>query len=136
QSSRQPSELLNVLDLLTIYSIVKRQSAFTNARSIDKLLNAGVLYRHRSGICLMNDGYYAYHPFVVANLVTAPVMKRLDYVLSDGPVPMSAFVQEWAGELSPKQVRTMIDTLIGKVIAKTGTGRATKYQFQQLSANL
>lgn len=136
QSSRQPSELLNVLDLLTIYSITKRQSALTNARSVDKLLNTGVLYRHRSGICLMNDSYYAYHPFVVANLVSASVMKHLDYVLSNGPVPMSAFVQEWAGELSPKQVRTMIDSLIGKVIAKTGTGRATKYQFQQLPTNL
>ena len=54
-------------------------------------------------------------------------LRRLYYILEDGPKSMSSFIDEWSGELTIKQVRTKIEKLVGTVLSRRGTGRGTTY---------
>lgn len=125
---RKPEEQLNAFDLITIYSILHRDGNGIYERSVKRLLNEGIIIQHPKYGLEMGNAYFEQSPLVLKGLVDADTLRRLYYILEDGPKSMSSFVDEWAGELTTKQVRTKIEKLIGTVLTKHGTGRGTTYQ--------
>ncbi len=122
-----PEEQLNTFDLITIYSIIHKDGAGVDERSVERLLKRGILIRHPKYGYEMGNAYFECHPFVLRGYVDADTMRRLNYILEDGPKSMSSFVSEWAGELTLKQVRAKIEKLVGSVLIVKGKGRATTY---------
>lgn len=129
KETRKPEEQLNVFDLITIYSIIHKNGGGIYERSIMRLLEEGIIVRHPKYEFEMGNSYFEQSPFVLKGLVDADTLRRLYYILEDGPKSMSSFVDEWEGELTLKQVRTKIEKLIGVVLMKQGSGRGTTYQF-------
>ena len=127
QSSREPSKRLNVFDLITIYSILRKDGNNIYERSLNRLLDEGIIIKHPVYGYIMGNGYFEYHRFVIGKQVDADTMRRLYYVLESGSKSMSAFQSEWAGELTIKQIRTKIENLVGSVLSRKGNGRGTIY---------
>lgn len=129
KETRKPEEQLNAFDLITIYSIIHKNGGGIYKRSIMRLLEEGIIVRHPKFEFEMGNSYFEQSPFVLKGLVDADTLRRLYYILEDGPKSMSSFVDEWEGVLTLKQVRTKIEKLIGTVLMKQGSGRGTTYQF-------
>lgn len=129
QSNKEPQKQLNVFDLLTIYSIVRREGSYIHERSISRLTKYGIVINHPKYGYIMGDIYFEKHPLVENGCVDSNTCRRLYYLFEDGPKSMSSFQQEWDGELSQKQIRTKIEGLVGKVLSKTGRNRGTTYTF-------
>lgn len=129
QSNKEPQKRLNVFDLLTIYSIVRRESTYIYDRSISRLTEDGIVINHPKYGYIMGDIYFEKHPLVENGSVDSNTCRRLHYLFEDGPKSMSSFQQEWDGELSQKQIRTKIEGLVGKALSKTGRNRGTTYTF-------
>ena len=127
QADKEPQERLNVFDLLTIYSIVRREGTFINERSIARLTKEGMVINHPKYGYIMGDIYFEKHSLVENGSVDSNTCRRLFYLFEDGPKSMSSFQQEWEGELTQKQIRTKIEGLVGKVLSKTGKNRGTTY---------
>lgn len=127
QADKEPQERLNVFDLLTIYSIVRREGTFINERSIARLTKEGIVINHPKYGYIMGDIYFEKHPLVENRSVDSNTCRRLFYLFEDGSKSMSSFQQEWEGELTQKQIRTKIEGLVGKVLSKTGKNRGTTY---------
>lgn len=132
QAHKEPKEQLNVFDLLTIYSIVRRETTYIRERSISRLIQKGIIINHPKYGYIMGDIYFEWHPLVENGSVDSNTCRRLYYLFKDGPKAMSAFQQEWSGELTQKQIRTKIEGLVGKVLAKTGKNRGTTYDFVKI----
>ncbi len=129
QADKEPRERLNVFDLLTIYSIVRREGTYINERSISRLTKEGIVINHPKYGYIMGDIYFGKHPLVENGSVDSNTCRRLFYLFEDGPKSMSSFQLEWEGELTQKQIRTKIEGLVGKVLSKTGKNRGTTYKF-------
>lgn len=129
KNARRPEQQLNTFDLITIYSIIYKDGNGIYDRSIRRLLDEGIIVRHPKYGFEMGNLYFEHNPFVLRGLVDADTMRRLYYVLEDGPKSMSSFVDEWNGELTLKQVRTKIEKLTDTVLLKLGKNRGTTYQF-------
>lgn len=129
KETRKPEEQLNTFDLITIYSIIHKNGGGIYERSIKRLLEEGIIVHHPKFEFEMGNPYFEQSPFVLKGLVDADTLRRLHYILEDGPKSMSSFVNEWEGELTVKQIRTKIEKLIGSVLMKQGSGRGTTYQF-------
>lgn len=129
QSGKEPQSQLNVFDLLTIYSIVRREGSYIHERSISRLTKDGIVINHPQYGYIMGDIYFEKHPLVENGSVDSNTCRRLYYLFEDGPKSMSSFQQEWEGELTQKQIRTKIERLVGKVLAKAGKNRGTTYDF-------
>ena len=127
QADKEPQERLNVFDLLTIYSIVRREGTFINERSIARLTKEGIVINHPKYGYIMSDIYFEKHPLVENGSVDSNTCRRLFYLFEDGPKSMSSFQQEWEGELTQKQIRTKIEGLVGKALSKSGKNRGTTY---------
>lgn len=124
---REPSQQLNAFDLITIYSIVNRRGEGIYSRSVHRLLEEGLIIKHSKYGYMMGNLYFEHNPLVAKGYVDADTLRRLYYVLEDGPKSMASFVEEWNQELTLKQIRNKIEKLIGPVISKTGVGRGTVY---------
>lgn len=61
----------------------------------------------------MGNSYFEQSHFVLKGFIDADTLRRLYYILEDGPKSMSSFISEWNGELTIKQVRTKIEKLCG-----------------------
>lgn len=129
RDTRKPEEQLNVLDLITIYSIIHKNGNGIHPRSINRLIDEGIIIRHPKYEYEMGNPYFEYSPFVLKGHIDSDTLRRLHYILADGPKSMSSFVSEWNGELTVKQVRTKIEKLVGTVLSKSGIGRGTTYTF-------
>ena len=129
RESRMPEDQLNAFDLITIYSIINRNSSGIYERSIKRLLGEGIILRHPKYEYVMGNSYFEQNLFVQKRLIDADTLRRLYYILEDGPKSMSAFITEWENELTIKQVRTKIEKLVGSVLSKSGKGRGTIYKF-------
>ncbi|MCM1296584.1 MAG: putative DNA binding domain-containing protein [Muribaculaceae bacterium] len=129
QAGKEPQSQLNVFDLLTIYSVVRRESSYIYERSIQRLTQEGVVINHPKYGYIMGDIYFEKHPLVENGSVDSNTCRRLYYLLEDGPKAMSSFQQEWGGELTQKQIRTKIEGLVGNILSKTGKNRGTLYSF-------
>lgn len=129
QSNKEPQKQLNVFDLLTIYSIIRREGTYIYDRSISRLTKDGIVINHPKYGYIMGDIYFEKHPLVENGSVDSNTCRRLHYLFEDGPKSMSSFQQEWDGELSQKQIRTKIEGLVGKALSKTGRNRGTTYTF-------
>jgi len=129
KETRKPEEQLNTFDLITLYSIIHKNGGGIYERSIKRLLEEGIIVRHPKFEFEMGNPYFEHSPFVLKGFVDADTLRRLHYILEDGPKSMSSFVNEWEGELTVKQIRTKIEKLIGSVLMKQGSGRGTTYQF-------
>lgn len=127
QADKDTQERLNVFDLLTIHSIVRREGTFINERSIARFTKEGIVINHPKYGYIMGDIYFEKHPLVENRSVDSNTCRRLFYLFEDGPKSMSSFQQEWEGELTQKQIRTKIEGLVGKVLTKTGKNRGTTY---------
>lgn len=132
QSERDPRQQLNVFDLLTIYAITKREGANIQQRSIKRLVNDGIVINHPVYGYIMGDIYFEKHPLVEKGSVDSNTCRRLYYLFEDGPKAMSAFQAEWSGELTKKQIRTKIESLVGTVLSKNGKNRGTEYDFVKI----
>lgn len=129
KAERRPDEQLNTFDLLTIYSILNKDGSRVYERSLKRLLKEGIILKHPLFGYIMGNGYFEYNTFVLRGHVDADTMRRLYYLLENGPKSMSSFVHAWENELTIKQVRTRIEKLVGSVLSKTGRGRGTLYDF-------
>ena len=129
KAERRPEEQLSTFDLLTIYSILNKDGSRVYERSLERLLKEGIILKHPVFGYIMGNGYFEYNTFVLRGHVDADTMRRLYYLLENGPKSMSSFVHTWENELTIKQVRTKIDKLVGLVLSKTGRGRGTLYDF-------
>lgn len=129
KETRKPEEQLNAFDLITIYSIIHKKGSGIYERSVKRLLEEGIIVHHPKYEFEMGNSYFEQSPFVLKGIVDAETLRRLYYILEDGPKSMSSFVDEWEGELTLKQIRTKIEKLIGTVLMKHGSGRGTTYQF-------
>ena len=129
RDTRKPEEQLNVFDLITIYSIIHKNGNGIHPRSIKRLIDEGIIIRHPKYEYEMGNPYFEYSPFVLKGHIDSDTLRRLHYILADGPKSMSSFVSEWNGELTVKQVRTKIEKLVGTVLSKSGIGRGTTYTF-------
>ncbi|MCM1140386.1 MAG: putative DNA binding domain-containing protein [Muribaculum sp.] len=129
QAGKEPQSQLNVFDLLTIYSVVRRESSYIYERSIQRLTQEGVIINHPKYGYIMGDIYFEKHPLVENGSVDSNTCRRLYYLLEDKPKAMSSFQQEWGGELTQKQIRTKIEGLVGNILSKTGKNRGTLYSF-------
>lgn len=129
RESRKPEDQLNSFDLITVYSIINRNSSGIYERSIKRLLGEGIILRHPKYEYVMGNSYFEQNIFVLKRLIDADSLRRLYYILEDGPKSMSAFITEWEKELTIKQVRTKIEKLVGSVLSKSGKGRGTTYKF-------
>lgn len=132
QADKHPRERLNVFDLLTIYSIIKRTNTYTYTRSISRLTKEGIVINHPKYGYIMGDIYFEKHPLVENGSVDSNTCRRLFYLFEDGPKSMSSFQQEWESELTQKQIRTKIEGLVGEVLSKTGKNRGTTYNFVKI----
>lgn len=128
KETRKPEEQLNAFDLITLYSIIHKNGGGIHERSVKRLLEEGIIVRHPKYGFEMGNLYFEHSHFVIKGLVDADTLRRLHYILEDGPKSMSYFVNEWKGELTLKQIRTKIEKLIGSVLIKQGSGRGTTYQ--------
>ena len=124
---RTEAERLNVFDLITLYSILRREGGNIYERSVRRLLDEGLILNHDTYGYIMGNGYFAHSPAVVANAVDADTYRRLYYLLEDEPKSMSSFLEVWRAELTVKQIRTKIENLVGTVLSRSGNGRGTKY---------
>ncbi len=129
RDTRKPEEQLNVFDLITIYSIIHKNGNGIHPRSIKRLIDEGIIIRHPKYEYEMGNPYFEYSPFVLKGHIDSDTLRRLHYILADGPKSMSSFISEWNGELTVKQVRTKIEKLVGTVLSKSGIGRGTTYAF-------
>lgn len=129
QTEKEPDKQLNVFDLITIHSIILRDGSNIYGQSVQRLTEAGVILQHHRYGYIMSDMYFEHHPLVAKGNVDANTCRRLSYLLEDGPKSMSAFQDEWAGELTPKQIRNKIENLVGGVLTRSGKGRGTTYNF-------
>lgn len=129
RDTRKPEEQLNAFDLITIYSIIHKNGEGIYERSVKRLVDEEIIVRHPKYEFEMGNSYFEQSPFVIKGLIDAETLRRLYYILEDGPKSMSAFVDEWEGELTLKQIRNKIEKLIGVVLMKQGTGRGTTYKF-------
>ena len=127
------SQERNVFDLLTIYSIVRREGTYINERSIAHLTKEGIVINHPKYGYIMGDIYFEKYSLVENGSVDSNTCRRLFYLFEDGPKSMSSFQQEWEVELTQKQIRTKIEGLVGKVLSKTGKNRGTTYCLVNIS---
>lgn len=126
-ASRLPVDRLNVFDLITIYSIIRKDGTGIFDRSIQRLVEEGIIVNHPVYGYQMGNQFFEHHPKVLKNLVDSDTLRRLYYILEDGPKSMSSFLEEWKQELTIKQIRTKIEKLVGTVLMKNGKGRGTTY---------
>lgn len=129
RDTRKPEEQLNVFDLITIYSILHKDGNGIYPRSVKRLLDEGVIIRHPKYEYEMGNPYFEHSSFVLKGYTDSDTLRRLHYILDDGPKSMSSFLSEWSGELTVKQIRTKIEKLVGTVLSKSGVGRGTTYTF-------
>lgn len=127
QNNRRPEERLNVFDLITIYSIIHKNGNGIYPRSVRRLLDEGIITRHPKYEYEMGIPYFENSPFVIKGYIDADTLRRLYYILENGPKSMYSFISEWGEELTVKQIRTKIEKLVGTVISKSGVGRGTTY---------
>ena len=64
QADKDTQERLNVFDLLTIHSIVRREGTFINERSIARFTKEGIVINHPKYGYIMGDIYFEKHPLV------------------------------------------------------------------------
>lgn len=129
KNNRNLEEQLNVFDLITIYSILHKDGNGIYPRSVKRLLDEGVIIRHPKYEYEMGNPYFEHSSFVLKGYTDSDTLRRLHYILDDGPKSMSSFLSEWSGELTVKQIRTKIEKLVGTVLSKSGVGRGTTYTF-------
>lgn len=125
RNTRKPDEQLNVFDLITIYSIIHKDGNGIHPRSVKRLIDEGIILRHPKYKYEMGNPYVEHSPLVLKGYIDSDTLRRLHYILADGPKSMSSFISEWDGELTTKQVRTKIEKLIGTVFPKSGIGNLT-----------
>lgn len=92
-------------------------------------MDRNIIINHPTYGYIMGDRYFDSYSLVANGEVDANTLRRLYYLLIDGPKPISTFQKEWEEELSQKQIRTKIEKLLGKVLSKSGKGRGTVYSF-------
>lgn len=129
QKDRESKDRLNIFDLLTLYSISIKQDTHIYQRSINRLISERIIILHPKYGYEMGDNYFMDFQAVISGKTNAETMRRLFYILESGPKQMSAFLSEWEKELSVKQIRNMIENLIGTVLMKRGRGKGTTYEF-------
>ncbi len=127
QSTREIKDRLNIFDLLTLYSILNKVDTQIYDKSLQRMISQNLITKHPLYGYQMGEEYFLDVPAVVSGIIKAETYKRLYYILEDGPKQMSAFLSEWEGEFTVKQIRNMIENLIGPVLVKNGRGKATSY---------
>ncbi|MDE5800566.1 MAG: putative DNA binding domain-containing protein [Paramuribaculum sp.] len=127
QSMRDVSQRLNVFDLHTLYSISHNLSIIYE-RSLERLISEDLIIKHPIYGYEMGNDYFRFHRLVMGGHVDANTMRRLYYILAKGPKSMSAFMREWEGELTIKQIRSKIEKLVGTVLIRDGRGKGTTYR--------
>lgn len=125
--SRVPKEQLNIFDLMTIYSILKKDGSGIFERSLNRLMQENIIYKHPTLGYQMGNIFFEHHPKVKKGLVDSDTMRRLYYLLENGPKSMGIFLEEWKGELTIKQIRNKIEKLVGTILLQAGRGRGTTY---------
>ena len=128
-NTQEAEKWMNTFDWLTLYHVRVGNISMVYDDSIKKLLDRGLIAEDGYFRYVLGDSYIEKLVPVKPNGVTNRQLGTVYYTLKrNQTAAMSDFVRSFDGQLSQKQVRTLIDKLcVSNILATSGKARATRY---------
>lgn len=129
ESSKEPSQHLNVFDLLTLYNVMRGEVEMVYPQSIKRLENLGLIKLHDYFKYVMGDNYFGALPIVNGSEESRAMASKLFYLLkAKTSIVMADISQAFSGNKTVKQLRTFIEKCLqSRVLLKNGNLKSTRY---------
>lgn len=128
---KQPEDALNVFDWLALYHICQGNSEESSQNSLDKLLSRRLIVKDEYFRYTLSERYLFFKPKVQAasnEIDIRHILIIYNVTRRKGEAAMSDYVSAFAGKLTQKQVRNLVDSFIKKHLLRSiGKARATRY---------
>ena len=134
-NAHEAEKWMNTFDWLTLYHVRAGDMSMVYDDSIKKLLDRGLIVEDSYFRYVLGDSYIEKLVPVKPNGVSNRQLGVVYYTLKrNQTTAMSDFVRSFDGQLSQKQVRTLIDKLcVSGILVASGKARATRYAWKPKS---